>query len=185
MFPHPRVTASEQLSFGASSERKVLDLAEMGFIELFFVPIRPELALCFSGAIATVSHADGKQELRKGKELGYLVLLLVADGLANPFLHHGAVGIATIRSLGLDHDEGNAVHVCHKVRPPCAGAQCIQNLQFLGNNEAVVGKILPIDHWHRDTGFLRPYKFRHREAECESVVKLLIRRQQPVMHDRG
>ena len=128
------------------ADGSVLDRVEIRFVEFFFPPARPELLRRFGRGVAAIRAADGEEELRIGEELRDLVVLLVADVLADPFIEHGFVGIAGIGSFGLDDDKRQPIDETHEIRPPRVRTARGHDLEFLGHDKTVRRWIVPVDN---------------------------------------
>ena len=127
------------------AHREVLDLAEIRFVEFLLPPSRPELLGGFGRGVTAIGAAEGKEKLGIREQLRYLVDLLVADVLADPLINHGFVGIAGIGPLGLDHNQWKPVHETNQIGPPRMGSARGQHLELLRDDEAIGGRIVPVD----------------------------------------
>ncbi|MNX99599.1 hypothetical protein D3C86_1320580 [compost metagenome] len=182
----PDRLACEQCGARVGRQRSILQRANVRVVKLrrglragLFAPARPELGRRVRGAIASFGLADGHQQLRIGKQTGNLVGPLVAQVLADAFFHHCLARVRTFGTLGLDDNQGNAVHVADHVGRAVVRALRREHLQLFGHVPAVGSRVCPVDH--RDGGLVLlavGHELGDCDAEREFVVQPLVGGQQ-------
>src|SRR5690242_6578629 len=120
MVPNLADTIVHERRSRISRQRLVLDRQKTVLAEFLLAPLRPEFTRGLRGAVASLRHADGHEQLGISEQERNFVDLLVADRLADTFVHHRLVGVAAVRPLGLDYQQRDAVDEADDIGPPRA-----------------------------------------------------------------
>ena len=142
-------------------------------------PRRPELGCGAHGGVLGLVLGHGEEQLCVVEETGDLVLLLIADVLADGLTD----GVLHVRPLALDDDQGDPVHEKHDVGPARLVAAAALDDEFLGHVEDVVVGALPIDVVELKAPGVPLDGLRQALPHAEEVIDLLVGRQKAVLHD--
>jgi len=137
----------------------------------FLAPERPKLAGGGGRTVEGVGAAEGQEELGIGEQVGDLIGLLVAQGLADR-LGDGLLALQIeVRALALDHDEGDTVDEEGDIGAARAVAAALFDQELIGDVIDIVLGVAPIDVVEAEALAIAVDGLRHAGPEGEHLIE--------------